>query len=155
MSKPFRLLLALAFAWPAAANAQTGGLMDCDDAGADLISLAADEHGHGIRSFYQGQVTLFELNTEEPAAAPAGIAVVMPHAPVENEPLYTACWAMVGYGRVDIAAARSSYDSSSGLTLIIPTMAYDADRNRYVAAPPIRLRINATRGTIVDLDAQR
>jgi hypothetical protein len=150
-----RICMVLALAWPTLAQAQTGGgLASCEDAGVGLTSLAVGEH-EGVRTFYQGQVVLLALNTEEPAAAPAGIAVLMPDPPVGNEPPSTGCWAIIGYGRVDVDRARARYDPASGLTLTIPTMVYDADHDRDVAAPPIRLRINATRGTIVDQNAGR
>ena len=41
-----------------------------------------------------------------------------------------------------------------GLTLSIPTFVYDGESDRAVAGAPIRLRINPTRGTIVNLDAR-
>ena len=156
MPKPVFLLLALALAWPIAARAQPGGgLRSCDEAGADLISLDADEHGRGIRTFYDGRVTLYAFNTEEPAAAPAGIAVVTPDPPLDNEPTSSSCWAISGYSSVDVDRARARYDPASGLKLTIPTRIYDAEHDRDIAAPPIRLRINATRGTIANLDAPR
>ena len=146
------MALAAVLAWPAVAHGQVGGgLRTCDDAGVDLTSLAVDERS-GVRTFYQGSVTLLALNTEEPAAAPAGIAIVMPAEPVENEPLFLTCWAITGYAGVNVEGAQARYDPAEGLTLTIPTLIYDPERDRDDPAAPIRLRINASRGTIVDLN---
>ena len=147
------MALAAALAWPAMASGQAGGgLRTCDDAGVDLTSLAVDERS-GVRTFYQGMVTLLALDTEEPAAAPAGIAIVMPAEPVENEPPFMACWALTGFAGVNVEGAQSRYDPAEGLTLTIPTSTYDPEGDRTVPGRPIRLRIDAGRGTIVDLDA--
>ena len=138
---------------PASAPRLPGELVGCDEAGLGIWSVSVDER-RGVRSFYRGAVTLLELDMVEPAGAPAGVAIVMPAVPIENEPVGPTCWAVVGYSSVDVAAARASYDPRQGLTLSIPTYVYDGESDRAVAGAPIRLRINPTRGTIVNLDAR-
>ena len=147
-----RILTALAaLAWPTAGFAQTSELYPCDDAGVALEDVAAGADLSGVRSFYRGDVTLFALDTIEPACCSAGVAIVMPAEPHGNEPVGFACWAIKGLAAVDLRAARSSYDPRRGLTLTIPTRGYDPDTGGTVPAEPIRLRIDAARGTIVDL----
>jgi hypothetical protein len=147
------MFIPLAAAMASPAGAAGTGLQRCEELGVGLTSLSVGERS-GVRTFYQGMVTLLALDTEEPAAAPAGIAVIMPDVPVENEPPATACWATIGYGGVDVDGARASYDPASGLTLTVATTVYDGEHDRSVAGPPIRLRIDANRGTIVELEAR-
>ena len=149
-----RLLIALAAcACPAAAIAQSvsTGLMRCDDAGVGLWSVWVGADLSGVRTYYEGSVTLLALDTIEPGCCPAGVAIVMPGEPQENDPVGPACWAIRGFAAVDLRAARSSYDPRQGLTLSIPTRDYDPDTGGTVPGAPIRLRIDAGRGTIVDL----
>lgn len=142
------------FAWSAAASAQPSELVGCEENDIGLWSVAVGTDLSGVRSFYDGQVTLLELDTVEPACCASGVAIVMPDEPHGEEPVGPRCWAVTGYGGVDLRAARARYDPRSGLTLTIPTLTYDPATGRSVAGAPIRLRINAARGTIVDLAAQ-
>ena len=153
MRKSFAMALAV-LTWPALAIAQPSGLVGCEENDIGLWSVAVGTDLSGVRSFYAGQVTLLALDTVEPACCAAGVAIVMPDAPHGDEPVGPRCWALTGYGEVDLRAARSRYDPRSGLTLTIPTSRYDAATGRAVAGEPIRLRINAARGTIVDLGAR-
>ncbi len=147
-----RSLVALALlACPAAGLAQTSELFPCDEAGVGLESVAVGADLSGVRNFYRGNVTLFALDTIEPACCSAGIAIVMPAEPHGNEPVGFACWAIKGLAAVDLGAARSSYDPRRGLTLTIPTRGYDPETGATIPGEPIRLRIDAARGTIVDL----
>ena len=149
-----RLLIALAAcACPAAAIAQSAsaGVMTCDEAGVGLWSVWVGADLSGVRSYYEGSVTLLAIDTIEPACCSAGVAIVMPGAPQENEPPGPACWAIKGFADVDLRATRSSYDPRQGLTLAIPTRNYDPETGATIPGEPIRLRIDAARGTIVDL----
>ena len=149
------LFIALAAALASPAAAAGSGLRPCDDVGVGLWAVVPGANNRGIRSFYDGQVTLFELDTIEPAAAPAGVAVVIPDVPdVEGIPT-PQCWAVINFSSVDVAAARARYDPRQGLTLTIPTWRYDEESSRSVPAEPIRLRIDAGRGTIVEVGAAR
>jgi hypothetical protein len=130
-----RISIALAaLAWPAAAPAQTSELHRCDEAYVGLQDVAVGADLSGVRTFYQGNVTLFALDTVEPACCPAGVAIVMPAEPRGNEPVGFTCWAIKGLAAVDLRAARSSYDPRRGLTLTIPTRGYDPDTGATIPA---------------------
>jgi hypothetical protein len=140
--------IAPALAWATAAVAQPRGALDCEDAGVGLWSIAPGEDGSGLRSFYDGQVTVVAVDTIEPAAAPAGIAIVMPAAERDDEPPSMACWAFIGFDRVDVRAARAEYDPAEGLRLTLPTWRWDEERQQSVPSPPLRIRIDLGRGRV-------
>ena len=153
--RAFRLaaLAALANSHVAAAQPDSRTLAPCDQASAGLAQLALGADNEGVRSYYEGRVTLLRLDYVEPACCAWGVAVLMPDGDGEAEPAGTACWAIWGYAGVDLQAAQSRYDPADGLTLIIPTREYDHDTGGTLPGAPIRLRIDAGAGTIVDLGA--
>ena len=147
-----RYLILSAAAMAAPATAAGSGLQPCEDLGVGLWAVVAGADRGGIRTYYDGQVTVFELDTVEPAAAPAGVAFVIPDRPdVEGIPS-PQCWAIINYTAVEVRRAQARYDPTAGLTLTIPAQGYDGERA--IPAPPIRVRINVGQGTIVDLNAQ-
>ena len=146
---------AVALAWGHAAMAQPSGLRSCEDAGLGLESVAVGEDRSGVRTFYQGNVTLLVVDMVEPACCAFGVAIVMPAPPQSDEPVGMSCWAVTGYPGVDLQGARAQYDARRGLMLTIPAQRYVADSGVLVAGDPIRLRIDAGRGLIEDLDAAR
>ena len=143
-----------ALAWPATANAQRSGLSSCEETGVDLTNVAVGADLGGVRNYYEGLVTLFAIDTVEPACCASGVAVVMPAEPHGDEPVGFACWAIKGAASIDLRAARSSYDPRRGLTVTIPARDYDPDTGGTVPGEPIRLSIDAGRGTIVDLSSR-
>jgi hypothetical protein len=153
-----RILIALAAAaWPASAPAQGPwrALDRCDalDVRLDSVSVGADLSG--VRTFYDGQVTLLLVDQSEPACCSYGIAIIMPAEPRADEPGGMRCWAKWGFAGIDLRGARSTYDPRQGLTLAIPTLDYDPETGASGRGEPIRLRIDAGRGTIVDLAPPR
>lgn len=153
--KQLTLAIALAmFALPVAIPAQTPtGLVACQDHWAGSIgALSLGENFENVRRFYNGRVTLFQLDTEEPAAASFGYAVQMPSGDGTTEPAYFQCFLNWGFGFVDVAAAQSSYDPQRGLTLTIPRQSYDHDTGSTRPDEPIRLLINFAQGTITELN---
>lgn len=142
------MLAGMTLLWAAAADAQPRGPATCEEAGAGLWSIDTGENGNGIRTFYDGQVTVIALNLIEPAAAPGGVAIVMPGPPNAEEPTGPECFAFVGYDRVDVAGARSHYDPTRGLILTFPTWRFDEARQDSVPAAPLRVRIDVGRGTV-------
>ena len=150
-----RALIALSvLAWPGATSAQdvSRTLVECDRLELDLRSTAVGADLSGVRTFYQGNVTLFLIDRVEPACCSLGIAVVMPEQ-VEEGPGDVQCWAMTGYAGVDVKGAASRYDAAEGLTLTIPTQDYDPDSGGTVRGEPIRLRIHLGSGSIELLEA--
>ena len=150
------IALAAALGWTGAAGAQAPmrSLVPCDQLALRLESVAVGADLSGVRTYYEGGVTLMLLDLVEPACCAFGLAIVMPAPPQDDEPVGMTCWTKWGYAGVDVAATQSRYDPASGLTLTVPTLDYDNDTGGTLAGPPIRLRIDAGRGTIVDLDAR-
>ncbi|NNC72135.1 MAG: hypothetical protein HKN78_04580, partial [Sphingomonadaceae bacterium] len=97
--------------------------------------------------------TVMRLDTEEPAAASFGVAVVFPDGNGDLGPVGLACWLNWGFGFVDVAATQSAYDPAQGLTLTIPTGRYDPETGGTRPGAPIRWLINLAQGSITDLDA--
>src|SRR5688572_4427394 len=113
-----RLAVLAVLAWPAIAAAQPQRtLLPCSEVSAGLTQLALGANNEGVRSFYEGRVTLLELDYVEPACCSWGVAVLMPDGNGESEPAGTACWAIWGYSGVDVQAATSLYNPVEGLTL--------------------------------------
>ena len=149
-----RLAALAALAWPTAAAAQQQRtLLPCSEVSAGLTQLALGANEEGVRSFYEGRVTLLQLDYVEPACCSWGVAVLMPDGDGETEPAGTACWAIWGYAAVDLQRATSRYDPVEGLTLTIPTLDYDHDTGGTRPGAPIRLRIDVGEGTSGDVSA--
>ena len=140
--------IAPALLWATAAGAQPRGPVTCEEAGAGLWSIAPGENGSGVRTFYDGQVTVIALDLIEPAAAPGGVAIVMPGVERDDEPPSPACWAFTGFDRVEVAAATAEYDPANGLTLSLPTWRFDEARQQSLPSPPLRVRIDVGRGRV-------
>ena len=140
--------IAPALVWATAVVAQPRGPVDCEEAGAGLWSIAPGEDGSGLRSFYNGQVTVVALNLIEPAAAPGGVAIVMPGVERDDEPTSPACWAFTGFDWVEVGAATAEYDPAQGLLLTLPISRWDEERQRSVPAAPLRIRIDLRRGQV-------
>ena len=147
-------LVLAALGWPAATAAQETfrALTSCDRIELGLESVAVGADLSGVRSYYQGRVTLFAIDRVEPACCAFGVAIVMPDEPSAEAPEGMRCWAKWGFAGVDLRRAQARYDRGRGLTLTIPTREYDPETGGTSPGAPIRLRIDAGRGTIVDLD---
>ena len=138
----------------ATAQAPMRRLVPCEQLALRLESVAVGGDLSGVRTYYEGRVTLMQLDLVEPACCSFGLAIVMPAPPQGDEPVGMTCWTMWGYAGVDVAGAQSRYDPAIGLTLGVPTLDYDPETGATWTGPTIRLRIDAGRGTIVDLDAR-
>lgn len=136
---------------PSAVSAREGPI-DCRDNEVGLDWLLIGENGEGVRSFYNGMVTLLRLDSEEPAAASAGLAILMPSGDGSDEPAFITCHAYRYFGAIDFDAMVAEYDPARGLTLTIPTSDPDFDSGGTVPGRPIRVMINAGNGTITPLD---
>lgn len=140
--------LLAALSLPAAAQAQPSGFAPCD--GDELTLLQIGEDGEGIRSFYDGSVTLLRIDTIEPAAASGGLVVMM-WTGSDLSDIDRLCWVNTGHGLVDIDATQSSYDPAEGLTLTIPTARIDQSSGQRIDGA-IRFRLNVGAGTLTPLD---
>lgn len=136
-----------------AVSAQMGhGPRDCLDASISLNALWIGENGEGVRSFYNGMVTVLRLDTEEPAAASAGLAILMPSGDGSEEPIFTACHVFLYYGSIDFDGMESSYDPARGLTLTVPAYEANLETGGRGSPNPIRVLINAGAGTLSVID---
>jgi len=111
----FVLLLAFAAA-PAVAFGHE--VKPCEAAGVDLRSLIGPVAKNSL-VLYDGKVTLYNVDTIEPACCSGGIAVVLPD--VKDELGGNACMASIGYTNIDVTKAKRSYDPAKGMLLELPT----------------------------------
>ncbi|MDJ0643438.1 MAG: hypothetical protein QNJ15_11515 [Erythrobacter sp.] len=121
-------------------------LKSCEQANVGLRDLAINSRGSGARSFYEGNVLLLEIDQVEPAAASAGLVVLMldPESTMGDRH----CYAFTGFNGLDLDRARSSYSASTGLRVSIATSRYDHDTGTSKPGRPLVLRINASAGTV-------
>ncbi len=93
-------------------------LSACSEIGADLTTILTGAESQ--RSLYKGAVGIFQFDTEEPAAAPAGLAIVY-NSPEASEQgfIIRKCVGLHYLAGSDLKNAKSSYDAKSGVTLII------------------------------------
>lgn len=139
-------------ATPFAASAQTHELVDCEGQWqASIQNIWITDNGGGIRTFYNGAIRVIRIDTEEPAAASAGLVILMPEAQGWEGIPGTVCRVLWGFGSVDVDHIRSSYDPERGLTLTVPTSMMDSSG---IGQNPrdIRILINAARATAELLD---
>jgi len=151
---PLCAALAILCAPAVAQDRQLPEFSPCEDVwAAQVIFLHLGDDGRGIRSFANGRVRLFQLDTEEPAVYPGGVAIVTTAAPNENEGGLPAvfCHAAHGYTGIDVEAATADYDPATGLDLNIPVVMQNENgmsNSNYT----VRLRINTRDGSIMQRD---
>lgn len=141
-----KLLLALGAATVLAP--MTSGAVEvkpCDELGIGIAQLATPIAKYS-RTFANGQITVYNVFTEEPAAADAGIAIVMPST--EEEGGYTKCVAVWG-GLRNVTSMKNiaaSYNAKKGLLLSIPAE-YNID-GRETKKSLLNVRINQQTATV-------
>ena len=149
MIRTAALLAALSL--PIAAQAQPTGFEDCENAwAAQFQNLAIGENGEGIRTYYDGAVTLLQIDTIEPAAASGGVIVLM-WTGSELSDISRHCWVTSGHGGIDVDATESSYDPAIGLTLSVPTSGFSQEDGSPIEGA-VRFRLNVEAGTLTPLD---
>jgi hypothetical protein len=116
----------------------------CDDANIGLTELIAPV-GKNSHTYKEDKVSVYVVDTTEPACCAAGIAVVMPD--VADETGGNQCLAVVGVASVQLEEATSADDPVKGLLITIPTRVFSEAAD---SAPgePIKLRVNAEKGTL-------
>lgn len=124
--------------------AKAANLRLCYDIGLGPENVVVSETGATHRRFYKDEVMFLLIDTIEPAAAAYGVAVVYPD-PENGMPV---CQAAIGYSGVDLMAAKSTYDPSEGLTVTIPTKAYDPDTATSVPGDALVIKVNLATGLI-------
>ncbi len=125
--------------------AQAGNeFVDCDEVGVGITSLIGTGPANA-RSFYNGAVSVYNIDEIEPACCSAGLAIVLPD--VTSEIGDAKCVVTRHYSGIDISKAKTSYDPAKGLLLKVPTSLYnDGDS---VPGPTVRIRINLKTSTVV------
>lgn len=119
--------------------AHSNEIKDCAQSGIGINTLVAPV-AENNRSFYNGKVNIYKVDTIEPACCSAGLAIVLPD--VASEIGDTKCVSITGLGGVDVKNATSTYNPSTGLTVILPTSAYDPETGRQNPSKALSLKIN-------------
>jgi len=136
------LILTVAFALSATA-AHAMELGKCEDAGVDITTIMQPA-AQNSRTFANNSIVVYNIDTEEPAAASAGLAIIFPdpQAPEGG----SLCYSLTFLRAIDVMKAVSSYDANKGLLLTIP--AYENIDGEKTKAVTIKLRINQAKGTV-------
>ncbi len=141
-------LFALASATATAQSPETPAdiLQSCGAANVGLHDLAISGSGGGVRSFYEGQALVVAIDQVEPAAASAGLVILLfdPTAELTGDRI---CYAATGFTGLDLDKAKSSYSPTTGVTLSIPAMDYDHETGTSKPGKPLIVTINAATGT--------
>jgi len=121
-------------------------LRACEDSNIGLRDLAISASGNGVRSFYEGAALVLLVDTIEPAAASAGVVVLL--LDPQSEMGDRNCFAATGLSGLDLDTARSSYSPATGVTLSIPAMTYDHEEGYSKPGKPLILTIDAATGSV-------
>jgi hypothetical protein len=133
----FGLLLA------STAHAVERQVVPCDDAGVGLRTLVTPV-GENSRQFYNGEVSVYLVDTIEPACCSSGVAIVLPDA--QSEMGDAMCMAVLYQVGIDLKAAQASYSPAKGLLIQMPASEQDDSGNEI--QHPLKLRINLKSSTV-------
>ncbi len=116
----------------------------CEEANIGLAQLIAPV-GRNSRTYKDDKVSVYVVDTAEPACCAAGVAVVLPDA--ADELGGSKCLAVVGVASVQLDEAASEDDAAGGLLITIPTRVFNEAAD---SAPgqPMKLRVDVERGTL-------
>ncbi len=119
-------------------------LKPCEEANVSLHDLAIGGDGKGVKTYYQGNVLMVQIDQVEPAAMSSGV-VILAMAP-DSEMGERLCMAATNFSYLDLDKAKSFYDRGNGLTVSIPAMDYDGMGS--VPGKPLIVKINLGKGEI-------
>jgi hypothetical protein len=127
------------------ATAQAHEVRSCADVGVGIETLVTPV-AKNVQSFYNNRVQIYNIDTIEPAAVSAGIAIVLP----DNGDLLGSlkCLAILNFGAIDIKAARASYNPANGLSLSIPTRSPNFATGNSKPGPVLSLLINLQQASV-------
>lgn len=122
-------------------------LQSCETANVSLHDLAISGSGGGVRSFYEGQALVVAIDQVEPAAASAGLVILLfdPAAELAGDRI---CFAATGFTGLDLDNAKSSYSPTNGVRLSVPAMDYDHETGMSKPGKPLIVTINAATGSV-------
>ena len=117
----------------------------CEDANVGLTELIPPV-GKNSRTYKDDKISVYVVDTVEPACCAAGIAIVIPD--IADELGGNKCLAVVGVASVQLDEVVTEDDPSKGLLITIPTRVFNEAAD---SAPgePMRLRVNVEKGTLV------
>jgi hypothetical protein len=135
----------------ATTTAEAHEIQSCYEASVGIETLVTPI-ANNVRSFYNDRVQIYNINTIEPAAAPAGIVIVLPSSP-EDDPIGgSKCLAIRGFSAINIKTARAAYDPAKGLSLSIPTRKFDPETDKFKPGPRLNISINLQRFEVTIAD---
>ncbi|MEL6530205.1 MAG: hypothetical protein AAGK01_03425 [Pseudomonadota bacterium] len=123
------------------------GLPSCEAANVSLHDLAINARGEGVRSFYEGAALVMAIDQVEPAAASAGLVILL--FDPQSEMGDRNCFAITNFNGLDLDGATSSYSPATGVTLRIPATDYDGETGTSKPGRPLVLEINAATGKVI------
>jgi hypothetical protein len=129
----------------AATEAQAHDVRRCQDAGVGIEALVTPV-AKNARSFYNNLVQIYNVDTIEPAASSAGIAIVLPD--VDNPLGGLKCLAITHFANIDVKQALAIYDSTKGLSVSIPTRVADLGNGRSKPGAALNILINLKNSSV-------
>ena len=128
-----------------AATAQAHEVRSCHERGIGIENLVTPV-AKNMRSFYNNRVQIYNIDTIEPAAVSAGIAVVLPNN--EAPRVGSTCFAIINFAGIDIKTSRAIYDLAKGLTVSIPTKNRDFLTGKSKSGPVLNILINLQHSSV-------
>jgi hypothetical protein len=119
-------------------------IKSCDDANVGLTELIAPVASNS-RTYKDGKISLYGVDTVEPVCCAAGVALVIPD--VTDETGGNQCLAVVGVASVQLDETTTEDDTQKGLLLTIPTRVFNEAADSAPGAP-LKLRVNVDKGTV-------
>jgi hypothetical protein len=119
-------------------------IKSCDDANVGLTELIAPVVSNS-RTYKDGKISLYGVDTVEPVCCAAGVALVIPD--VTDETGGNQCLAVVGVASVQLDETTTEDDTQKGLLLTIPTRVFNEAADSAPGAP-LKLRVNVDKGTV-------
>lgn len=95
------------------------------------------------RTFYNNQLSIFNIDTIEPAAASAGLALTFAGEHGEGTCIYVGPFSSVS----PVSDAKARYEEGKGLLIELKTGDY-GDNGPQKPSKPLRLRVNLKTGTV-------
>lgn len=103
---------------------------------------------YSMKTYSNGSVKVFEIDMEEPAAAPAGVAIAIDRGD-DLSTMESFCRYIPGFSSVDVKRTKSNYDKLTN-TIYLKLAATQTDKNG--GAKPKLLTISIHKGAKAEAD---